>query len=165
MTVRLIPALAYHELAFAVGALAPPERKALAVIAESTDLFTVEGKSWLLTPAPPWLIDTLAAVGAEAEDREPGLDDEEETDMGVEDTGELDLSDYEPDNEAAASGFRNPQLARGDMRPVKHGPCRVSGKRWLLGGAAHTGKHEHNMVAIRELTAEDAARVFAKPSN
>ena len=85
--------------------------------------------------------------------------------MGVEDTGELDLSDYEPDNEAAAPGFRNPQLARGDMRPVKHGPCRVSGKWWLLGGAAHTGKHEHNMVAIRELTAEDAARVFAKPSN
>ncbi len=91
MTVRLIPALAYHELAFAVGALAPPERKALAVIAESTDLFTVEGKSWLLTPAPPWLIDTLAAVGAEAEDREPGLDDEAETDSGIEDFREADV--------------------------------------------------------------------------
>ena len=93
MTANLIPAIAYAELAFALGALAPRERKALTVIAESTDLIKVGRKTWLLTPAPAWLIDTLAALGAEAEDREPGLDDEEETDMGVEDTGELVLSE------------------------------------------------------------------------
>ena len=85
MTARLIPALSDHELAFAVGALAPPERKALAAIAESADLLTVEDQSWLLVPAPAWLLDTLAAFGAEAEDREPGLDDEPETDMGADD--------------------------------------------------------------------------------
>ena len=61
-------------------------------------------------PAPPWLIDTLAVFGAEAEDREPGLDDEAETDMGVDDKGELDLSDYEPDDPAEydAPGIRRP---------------------------------------------------------
>ena len=165
MTVNLIPAIAYAELAFALGALAPPERRAMAEIADTADLFTVDDKSWLLVPASPQLLDTLAAFGAEAEDREPGLDDEAETDMGVEDMGELDLSDYEPDHddEAAASGFSNPQLARGDMRPVKHGPCRVSGKQWLLGGAA-PGKQEPNTVTIRELSPEAAARMFAKPS-
>ena len=74
MTARLIPALSDHELAFAVGALAPPERKALAAIAESADLLTVEDQSWLLVPAPAWLLDTLAAFGAE--DRENCLEDE-----------------------------------------------------------------------------------------
>ncbi len=41
--------------------------------------------------APPWLIDTLATFGAEAEDREPGLDDEAETDSGIEDEWEADV--------------------------------------------------------------------------
>ena len=76
MTARFIPALANHELAFAVGALAPPEREAMAEIADTADLFTVTGRSWLLVPASPWLIDTLAAFGAEAEDRENDLEDE-----------------------------------------------------------------------------------------
>ena len=73
---RLIPALSDHELAFAVGALAPPEREAMAEIADTADLFTVAGRSWLLVPASPWLLDTLAAFGAKAEDRENDLDDE-----------------------------------------------------------------------------------------
>jgi hypothetical protein len=42
--------------------------------------------------------------GAEAEDREPGLDDEAETDSGAEDFGENDLSDYE----YPGVGFSNP---------------------------------------------------------
>ena len=76
---RFIPALAYHELAFALGALAPPERKAMAEIAYTADLLIVEDKSWLLVPASPWLIDTLAAFGAE--DREPYLEGEPDHDM------------------------------------------------------------------------------------
>ena len=66
-TRHLIPALADRELAFAVGALAPPERRAMAAIAESADLLTVEDESWLLVPAPAWLLDTLATFGAECE--------------------------------------------------------------------------------------------------
>lgn len=91
MTARLIPALADRELAYALGALAPPERRAMATIAESADLLTVEDKSWLLVPASPWLLDVLSMFGAEAEDREPGLDDEAETDSGIEDEWEADV--------------------------------------------------------------------------
>ena len=40
----------------------------------------VDGKAWLLLRADARLLDTLAAFGAEAEDREPGMDDEEEAD-------------------------------------------------------------------------------------
>ncbi len=39
----------------------------MAVIAESADLLTVAGRSWPLVPASPWLLDTLATFGAEAE--------------------------------------------------------------------------------------------------
>ena len=59
-----------------LGGFAPPERLAMAAIAESADLFTVAGRSWLLVPASPWLIDTLAAFGAEAEDGESDVEDE-----------------------------------------------------------------------------------------
>ncbi len=40
----------------------------------------VEDEPWLLVPADASLIDALAAFGAEAEDRELCLEDEEETD-------------------------------------------------------------------------------------
>lgn len=80
-----LPALDDVGLSLMLGGLAPRERKAMAAIAESADLLTIEDKSWLLVPAPPWLIDTLAVFGAECEDREPGLDDEPETDLGADD--------------------------------------------------------------------------------
>ena len=129
-----LPALGDVGLALMLGGLAPPERRAMATIAESADLLTVEDKSWLLVPASAWLLDTLAVFGAEAEDCEPSLEDEPETDMGAEDMGELDLSDDEPD-------YRYP------TEPMVPAPS----------------KHEHNVVAIRELTAKDTARMFAKP--
>ena len=50
-------------------------------------------------PAPAWLLDTLARFGAECEDREPSLEDEPETDSGIEDEPELDRSDWEPGND------------------------------------------------------------------
>ena len=61
-----LPTLSDVGLTLMLGRLAPRERKAMATIAESADLFTVEDKSWLLVPAPPWLIDTLAVFGSEA---------------------------------------------------------------------------------------------------
>ena len=76
---NFVPALVDHELAFAVGALAPPEREAMAEIADTADLFTAAGRSWLLVPASPWLIDVLAAFGAEGEDRENCFEDEPDT--------------------------------------------------------------------------------------
>ena len=48
----------------------------MAAIAESADLLTVKNQSWLLVPAPAWLLDTLAVFGTEAEDRENDLEDE-----------------------------------------------------------------------------------------
>ncbi len=48
----------------------------MAAIAESADLLTVKNQSWLLMPAPAWLLDTLALFGTEAEDRENDLEDE-----------------------------------------------------------------------------------------
>ena len=71
-----IPALDQVGLAHMLGDLAPDERKAMAEIADTADVLVVEGRAWLLVPASPWLIDVLAALGAEAEDREPGLEDE-----------------------------------------------------------------------------------------
>ena len=71
-----IPVLDQVGLAHMLGDLAPVERKAMAEIADTADLLDVEGRAWLLIPASPWLLDTLAAFGAEAEDREPCLEDE-----------------------------------------------------------------------------------------
>ena len=73
-----------------VGLLAPPERRAMAAITESADVLNLEDESWLLVPAPAWLLDTLAVFGAESEDREPSFEDEAETDAGIEDNWELD---------------------------------------------------------------------------
>ena len=75
-----VPVLPEAELAFAIGKLAPPERKALAQIVETADVPLVENRSWLLVPADARLLDTLAAFGAEAEDRELCMEDEVETD-------------------------------------------------------------------------------------
>ena len=95
-----LPALGDVGLAFMLGGLAPPERRAMATIAESADLLTIEKQSWLLVPAPAWLLDTLARFGAECEDRElVCLEDEAETDAGIEDESELDRSDWEPGND------------------------------------------------------------------
>ena len=43
-------------------------------------MLDVEGRLWLLVEALPWLLDVLAAVGAEAEDCELCMEDEIESD-------------------------------------------------------------------------------------
>ena len=59
--------------------LTPVERQALEFIIENADLIDVGGSvGFLLIQAPPELLDILACVGAEAEDRENDLEDEEE---------------------------------------------------------------------------------------
>ena len=73
---RFIPALPDFDLRYWIGKLAPPERKALIQICETADLLTVDETPWLLVPADPRLLDTLAVFGAEAEDRENDLEDE-----------------------------------------------------------------------------------------
>ena len=62
-----------------VGAAVMSERRALAQIVETADVLNVDGAVFLLVPALPELIDTLAAFGAEDEDREP--EDEADDDM------------------------------------------------------------------------------------
>lgn len=106
----VIPAMPELALAFAIGKLAPPERRALAWIVETADVLEVEDDTFLLVPVDPLLLDILAAFGAEAEDREPCLEDErdegEENDsnndnaLDVVNTGrglEVDAGDLEPD--------------------------------------------------------------------
>ena len=79
-----LPAVGAAELSWAVGALKPDERKALDFIAEHADLIPVEhGEPFLLVPTTPDLLDILATVGAEADDRENDLEDER--DEGEED--------------------------------------------------------------------------------
>jgi hypothetical protein len=75
-----------------LGDLAPNERKALDWIVENADLIRVREAAapYLLVEASPWLLDTLAAFGAESEDRENDLEDEPSEDV------ELDTADDEP---------------------------------------------------------------------
>ena len=108
-----IPALDDVGLAHMLGDLAPDERKAMAEIADTADVLDVEGQAWLLVPASPWLLDTLAAFGAEAEDREPCLEDEPGVDR------EPDVDD-EPDNPAI-------RRAIAEHRPPP-GPCSLEGR-------------------------------------
>lgn len=137
-----LPALGDVGLSLLLGALAPDERAALAAISESADVLTVKNRSWLLVPAPAWLLDTLAVFGAECEDREPSLEDEPNHDR------ELDRSDWEPDCD--------------DEYDFRHAPRRLSGPSVRV---AKEHEERMGMVAIRELTAEEAARMLAKSSN
>ena len=79
------------------GALALDERLALRRIAATADVFDAGGGTWLLAPAPPQLVDTLAALGAADEDREPDdepeLDDPPEDDDPREPTGDREYSE------------------------------------------------------------------------
>ena len=56
----LIPALPDWELSHVIGDPTPRERKALAQICETADVLTVDETPWLLVPADPRLLDTLA---------------------------------------------------------------------------------------------------------
>ncbi len=82
-------------------ALADPET-ALRQIATTADVFEAGGGTWLLAPAPPQLVDTLAALGAADDDREP--DDAPEVDAPPE-VGDHDEAngDQEPDEPDEAS--------------------------------------------------------------
>ena len=119
---RFIPALPDRELDHLIGKLAPPERKALVQICETADLLTVDEQPWLLVPADPRLLDTLATFGAEAEDRENDLEDEPQRDdepslggleyinqqawsRGGDSDHELDECDKEPDDPEARERF------------------------------------------------------------
>ena len=62
----------------------PAEKKAMAEIADSADLLTVDGEVWLLAPITSQeTLDTLAAFASEGEDCENCLEDEVETDLGA----------------------------------------------------------------------------------
>ncbi len=108
---RFVPSLPYEDLVWIIGKLAPAERKALAQIAETADLLPTEAGDFLLVPADAKLLDTLAAVGAEAEDRELDLHDDVEIDNSVpigneddEDNGDCEPNgDDEPDHRAATA--------------------------------------------------------------
>ena len=111
-----------RELAFAIGDLAPDERKAMAAIAETADVLDVEGRLWLLVEASPWLLDILAAFGAEAEDRELCMVDEIESDGNSND-------DLEPEGDGAplpgAAKSREAFLRAARLRHALPRPIRV----------------------------------------
>lgn len=76
-----VPALRQPDLETLIGDLAPDERKALDFIAQHGDLIEVEdAEPFLLVPTFPKLLDILAAVGAELDDRENDLEDEPDND-------------------------------------------------------------------------------------
>jgi hypothetical protein len=84
------------ELAGMMAALVRDDVKALHWIAENSDIIIAADRTWLLTPAPRWLLDVLAAVGANLDDRERDSDREnehdddghDETDLCADDCGE-----------------------------------------------------------------------------
>lgn len=75
---RFIPAVPDAEIARIIRDLAPSERRALHKIAEEADLLEIEGQTWLLAPIDAGTIDVLAQVGAETDDMENDLNDEQE---------------------------------------------------------------------------------------
>lgn len=85
----VVPALCDVGMDWLVGGLMVPERKALKEIVENGDILFIDGYAYLLAPVCPQIVDTLAAFGAEAEDRESDLCDEQSEDL------EDDKSDYE----------------------------------------------------------------------
>ena len=136
-----IPTLPYHEHANLLGNLAARERKALTQIAEAADLLIVEDRPWLLVPASAWLIDTLATLNAECEDRGPYMEDEEQPDDEENHDREKDISDYEPDCD--------------DEYDYRAAP------RWLKDRRARAfDAHEKRIgtIAIKELDTREAAR-------
>ncbi len=79
-----IPSVGATELAWLLDPLIPAERKAMAEIADSADLLTVDGEVWLLAPITSQsTLDTLAEFAALGEDCENDLEDEVETDLGA----------------------------------------------------------------------------------
>lgn len=56
------------------------ERRALAHLANQADIVTAAGRNWLIVPATPALIDTLAAIDAAGEDLEADGDAEDSHD-------------------------------------------------------------------------------------
>ena len=76
-----IPSVGATELAWLLDPLIPAERKAMAEIADSADLLTVDGEVWLLAPITSQsTLDTLAEFASEGEDSENCLEDEIEED-------------------------------------------------------------------------------------
>lgn len=103
-----IPALPRDDLAFTIGELAHRERQALSEIVETADLITVDDQTFLLARVGRGTLDVLAAFGAEAEDRENDLEDE-------------DMPDREPDDEPEDGdphGMADPNYERGRGRRV-----------------------------------------------
>ncbi len=77
-----VPVMEHFWLPSVLGKLAPPERRAMAEIVDNADVLTVDGAIWLLIPVRRQeTLDVLAAFGAEGEDRENDLEDEEEVDI------------------------------------------------------------------------------------
>lgn len=76
----VFPAIGDWQLAFGLGRLAPDERKALAQIIDTAELFQTEYGPVMAFPVDAELLTTLCAFNAEVEDLEPCLEDEEETD-------------------------------------------------------------------------------------
>ncbi len=108
-----VPVLPEADLAFAIGKLAPPERKALAQIVETADVLLVGDRSWLLVPADARLLDTLTAFGAEAEDRKPFIEDEIESDDDATHDDEREDVDLEYDCPGARRVFAAARMVQG----------------------------------------------------
>lgn len=92
---NFVPAVRDEKLSRLIGRLAPPERRALAQIAETADLLIIEGRPWLLIQATDRLVDALAAFGAELEDREPTDLDDADVIEGDNDSDALEHADDE----------------------------------------------------------------------
>ena len=103
-----VPAVDTVALNWALAEVTPIERQALEYIVENADLIAVEGGAgFLLIEAPPKLLDILATVGAEAQDRENDLEDEAEDPNPADGTFWSLTEDSEPDHDNEHSDGRS----------------------------------------------------------
>lgn len=116
---KFVPALPEWQLGSTVNRLTPDERLLVRHIAHHADQIEVDGMTFLLSPVPDHLLDTLAEFEADLEDVEDDLCDE--PDEGEEDDRENDNpadqealggrfgcvgEDYEPDSPSIRKPYR-----------------------------------------------------------
>ena len=116
----VIPTIGPVGLQWLIGSLMAPERKALEEIVENGDILLIDGYAYLLAPVCPETVDILAAFGAEAEDRENDLCDEESEDR-EDDKSDTELNGNEVDFRGYVLTLLSKSRARYEAEKPK--PC------------------------------------------
>lgn len=125
--------------------ITPPELRALEAIANTADTLMVDGKTFLVIPTTPALLDVLAAVGSQFADMEPDDSDNEPNGDHEQDTGDLE-PDCDVDEEWSLI-----DVAR--FRKRSTGPSPYGRGQWMTDAAC-----ERDATALQDAQAFVRAR-------